>query len=342
MAESGAFELRRGDKVYRAASMDVLERWARERRISAEDGVRPVGGADWKPAGEMPEIARLLDPSNWWTVKMGDRSYIAPDFEAIVLWTREGRVTSDAVIEGPRTPPGGVLAQGLPRLAPFLRPPLVQGPGSPPRLRIDGVEYHPGDIETIKRWIAESRVAVDAEISLSGGPWEPISECGAFEPEAWPRGAWGETVSDEPDEEEAEAMLEAAAEGVPADGKAAGGPAAVTVPADGAALQASGGGDGTEQYRIVTSRGVVTAGDAREIARLLRRRRINSFDDVVHPGLPDGRCSVGRALELLRGRRRGLPGWLFWVLTVLALAVVFLLIDPLDLDLRILERLGIS
>jgi len=128
---------------------------------------------------------------------MGDKTYTAPDFETVVRWTREGRLASDAVIEGPRTPPGGVLAQGLPRLSPFLRPPMATGDDTPPRLRIDKVEYHPGDLDTIRTWIADSRVPVDAEISMAGGPWEPITECGAFEPETWPRGAWGERVPDD-------------------------------------------------------------------------------------------------------------------------------------------------
>lgn len=330
MAEGSAYELKRNDRVYRAPGLEVLVRWARERRISADDAVRKAGTQEWSTAVEVPELTPILDPSNWWTVRMGDDSWLAPDFETIIRWTREGRLSTDAVVEGPRTPPGGILAQGLPRLSPLLRPPAPKDPSSlPPRLRIDGAEYDPGSIDAIRSWILESRVPPDADISLAGGPWEPVSECGLFEPELWPAGAWGE---DMPDEEEIPSQ--AADEPVP---DAAGvEPAAVSAPEpvpEGEA-GAESGPESPDGWRIVTLTDEFVIAEPAELIRLLRNRRIHTFDDVVHPSLPDGRCSVDRAIDLLHLRRnKRFPWLLVWILVLLALAAAFLWLDPLQLHL---------
>ncbi|MDM7992506.1 MAG: hypothetical protein QUS11_04275 [Candidatus Fermentibacter sp.] len=349
MADSGAYEIRREGRVYRAPSVEVLVKWAAERRITADDEIRPAGDGGWSRAGDHPDLGKLLDPSNWWTVRMGDDAYTAPDFETVVRWTREGRLTSDAVIEGPRTPPGGVLAQGLPRLSPFLRPAGAVGGETPPRLRIDRIEYHPGDMETVKAWISESRVPVDAEISLAGGPWEPISECGAFEPESWPSGAWGDRTPDEP-ESAGPAARSAPPEAPSSEFGAVTAPGPVRVepaphPQPLRAEPAPGGArPGPVQYRILSGRGEVVARSVSEIRSLLRRKRIHSFDEVLAPGLPEGRASVGAVLEGVgRGRRRGLPAWAVWVLVAAALALAFFVIDPLGTGYlgALLSRLGI-
>ena len=142
MTDDGAYEVMHAGRVHRAASMDTVLRWARERRITGEDSYRKAGEDRWNRVADHSALAEILDPSTWWTVKMDDREYTAPDFETVVEWTREGRVSTEAVIEGPRTPPGGVLASGLPGLAPFLREPPAREPSEePPRVRIDGREY---------------------------------------------------------------------------------------------------------------------------------------------------------------------------------------------------------
>lgn len=349
MADSGAYEIRREGRVYRAPSVEVLVKWAEERRIAADDEIRPAGGGEWSRAADHPDLAKLLDPSNWWTVRMGDGAYTAPDFDTVVRWTREGRLTSDAIIEGPRTPPGGVLAQGLPRLSPFLRPAGAVGVETPPRLRIDRIEYHPGDMETVKAWISESRVPVDAEISIAGGPWEPISECGAFEPESWPAGARGDRTPDEPEHARqteqpaapAEPSSDRPAEPLPGPVRVEPAPQPLPLRAEPASGSAH---PGPVQYRIVSGRGEVVARSVSEIRSLLRRKRIHSFDEVLAPGLPEGRASVGAVLEGMgRGRRRGLPAWAVWVLVAAALALAFFVIDPLGTGYlgALLSRLGI-
>lgn len=358
MAETGAFEIRRGDRLFRAASVEVLVRWASERRINADDEVRPAGTAEWRRAADLPEVSRLLDPSNWWNVRMGDKSYTAPDFETVVRWTREGRLTSDAVIEGPRTPPGGVLAQGLPRLSPFLRPPTGTGDETPPRLRIDKVEYHPGDLDTIRTWIADSRVPVDAEISMAGGPWEPIAECGAFEPEAWPRGAWGDRAPDDeqPPDQAKPGMVMRTRQTLPGGNPVEADPVkasevsqapAASIPdrAGTASARATGGLAPGGQYRIMSGRGEIVAGSLSEIRRLLRSKRIHSFDEVLNPGLPEGRSSVSAVLEGVGSRRRtGFPAWAVWLIVLLVLAVAFFVIDPLRTGYLgiILGKIGVS
>lgn len=334
MAEGGAFELNRGDRVYRAPGMEVLVRWAKERRISADDDVRKAGTVDWKKASDIADLAPLLDPSNWWTVKMGDKSWVAQDFETILRWTREGRLTTDAVIEGPRTPPGGVTAQGLPRLTPFLRPPVSREPGStPPRLRIDGIEYFPGVVETVRQWILESRIPPESEISLAGGAWEPVSECGLFEPEIWPAGAWGEDMPDDPEPSSTPSLPPVSAEAKAAPMEPAPEPAPfVSTGPDGIFAPDQPASD--RIWRIVTLTEDFTVDDPAKILKLLKTRRIHSFDDVINPLLPEGRCSVARAIEALRLQKPRHFAWVIvWILVLVALAAVFVLVDPLDLNL---------
>jgi hypothetical protein len=330
MAESGAFDLKRGDRIYRAPSAEVLVRWAGERRISSEDGVRKAGTAEWKRASEVADLSALLDPANWWTVKMGESSWIAQDFDTIVRWAREGRLTTDAVIEGPRTPPGGALAQGLPRLAPFLRTPVQSEAGAiPPRLQIDGIEYYPGGVETVRQWILESRIPPESRISLAGGAWERVSECGLFEPEIWPAGSWGEEM---PDEEEP-----SAGEAPPVPSESKPDPSAQrgdSAPFASTSIFAPDNPLPDGHLRIVTLTEDFTVSDPAMLVKLLKSRRIHTFDDVISPILPEGRCSVDRAMEVLRLRKPGRFPWaVVWVFVLLGLGAVFVLVDPLDLNL---------
>ncbi len=310
MSEDGAYEVMHGGRVHRAASMDTVLRWARERRITGEDSYRKAGKDEWTRVADDKALAGILDPSTWWTVKMDDREYTAPDFETVVEWTREGRISTEAEIEGPRTPPGGVLASGLPGLTPFLREPPSREPSEePPRIRIDGRDYLPGGTDRIREWIKGSRVPLEAEISLDGGEWEPLSECGLFELELWPTGAHGEEI----DEGEEEPGSEPDRPGITGEGEA---PPTDVVPErkEGASGKYSG-----EPWKVVTLAGEYEIRQPAEIFDLLDAKKAHSFDEVRHPDLPDGACSVAKMIEVLNLRRRWKLWWV-WVLAALLLA----------------------
>jgi hypothetical protein len=90
-------------------------------------------------------------------------------------------------------------------------------------------------------------------------------------------------------------------------------------------------GDGS--YRIRTVRGEISVRSLKEMRRLLRARRIRSFDRVDHPSLPGG-ASVGSVLGAGEpGRRRHGLAWIVWLLAAAAALAAFVLVDPLDLDL---------
>ncbi len=348
MGQASAYEVRHKGRIYRAPDRNTLETWARELRISGEDQMRRAGSDDWHPVSDDEGLAELLSPESWWHVTVGDRSYTAPDFDAVVLWAREGRLTVGAEIEGPRTPPGGVLASGLPRLAPYLREMPEGRDEEAPVIRVDGREYHPGETETVRRWIRESRIPPEAEISLSGGDWEPIGECGLFEPEMWPEGAWGQPPEDsEPEEPEAPekpagAEPEPAGEAEPGSGEEpdedpdeerdedTGSPSEdeETAEDDEPAPEEQ---DRGEPYSIDTLQGRLEASTPETVRRMLKRGRIRSFDRVVHSDLPDGECSVGEFMEI-----EGLTGSYIWVwilIAVLLAAAAVLLFDPFGLGI---------
>jgi hypothetical protein len=310
MSEGSAYEVMHGGRVHRAASMDTVLRWARERRITGEDNYRKAGEDEWIRVADNSALAGILDPSTWWTVKMDDREYTAPDFETVVEWTREGRISTVAVIEGPRTPPGGVLASGLPGLAPFLREPPPRKPSEePPRIRIDGRDYLPGSVDRIREWIKGSRIPLEAEISLDGGEWEPLSECSLFELEMWPSGAHGEEV----DEGEAEPgsrpdKPERTGEGKP--------PLTDVTPER---KEGVSGEYSDDPWQVVTLAGEYEIRHPAEIFDLLDSKKAHSFDEVRHPDLPDGACSVAKMIEVLNLRRRWKYWWI-WVLAALLLA----------------------
>lgn len=328
MEGDGAYEVRHKGKVYRALNIDVLVRWAKERRIGSEDLYRQTGEEEWRPVSENRQLSKILDPENWWTVRMDGSSYPAPDFDTLLKWAREGRITNEAEIEGPQTPPGGVLASGLPRLAPYLKEPMVGGDESqPPRLWIDGKEYRPGDVDTAREWIMESRVPPEAKISLNGGDWEPIGECGLFEPELWPEGAWGEVREPEKEPAPAEEPPSEAGEG---ERPEVSGPAPEGEGAESEAEEAPTALD-EEPYAVTTLQGEFLIRKPSEIRSLLRKKKAHNFDQVRHPSLPSGACSVEEFMSMkgISRHRGGLWAWLAAV--ILLAAAIFLVWDPLAL-----------
>ncbi|MBD3370126.1 hypothetical protein GF402_07175 [Candidatus Fermentibacteria bacterium] len=331
MEGDSAYEVRHKGKVYRALNIDVLVRWAKERRISSEDLYRKTGAEEWHPITESKKLSDILDPENWWTLRMDGQSYPAPDFETLLKWAREGRISTKAEIEGPQTPPGGVLASGLPRLAPYLKKPMEGGDeGQPPRLWIDGKEYRPGDVDTAREWIVESRVPPEAKISLNGGDWEPVGECGLFEPELWPEGAWGEVKETEEEPVPAEEPPSEAAEGekpeVSQPAPEESGEPLAELGDEQLPAEAEG-----EPYVVTTLQGEFLIRRPGEIRKLLRKKKAHNFDQVRHPSLPSGACSVEEFMSMTGvSRRRG--GLWIWLAAVILLAVaIFLVWDPLAL-----------
>ncbi|MBN1433382.1 hypothetical protein JW921_01390 [Candidatus Fermentibacterales bacterium] len=333
MPTRGAFEVRHEGRIYRAADMEALMSWARDRRIAVEDEVRPAGTTVWKSVRDFEELARLLDPAQWWKITMGDTTYKAPDFETVVAWSQEGRITTDAVIEGPRTPPGGIRADALPRLASSLRSPGEGEDEEPPRIRFDGREYCPGDLDTLREWITDSRVPTEAELSIAGRPWEPIAECGLFEPELWPAGAWGEEGQDEEpapgtrgDFGTAEPRERKSQPGAPSEKAGAG----VRGTADGSSVPGTGALlGGPIVVRTLTEE--ITLNDPRRLAVLYGKRRVQSYDMVSHPDLPDGECTVAAAMEMMGLRATRGRWWIWLVAALLGLGAGFLMLDPFQL-----------
>jgi len=263
----------------------------------------------------------------------------------VVRWAREGRLTTDAEIEGPRTPPGGVLASGLPRLAPYLRE-MPTGEGdAPPKLRIDGREYSPGDVDTVREWIEASRVPPEAEVSLSGGDWEPIGECGIFEPELWPEGAWGQPPEDSEPEQPAVAEADAAEEDSAPDGAEAEEGAAPKAdepedaddslpgfgPDEGAEEDEDDGEPPEEPYAIETLQGRLEAATPQRVADLVAKKQVRPFDRVLHPELPDGECSVSEFMEI-KGLGRSYA-WVWILIVVLLAAAAVIFFDPFNLGI---------
>jgi hypothetical protein len=327
MSESQAYELEHSGGVHRASSFDVLLKWAEDLRVDGKDRFRPAGTHDWKQVTDDPRLAALLSPENHWRVRMSSGDFTAGSFEAVVRWAREGRLSTDAVIEGPKTPPGGVMASALPALAGQLKE-ADSDSDDLPRLRIDGIEYPAPDVETISRWITESRVPVDAEISLAGGIWEPVGSCGLFDLENWPQAALGEAEepSGEPRPSDPEPPL-------PEPGESSVFPPAFTgrgelpdwfektrPPAEPEQKEEDSDGDSVESFTVITASGTEHSfEDPSEVLELLRKRKVMEYDEVRHSSLPEGSTSVGALADLMkRGRRRSGTGW--WIAGAVLLA----------------------
>ena len=324
MGGDKAVELRHEGKTYRAPDRKVFFQWAREHRISIDDSYRVAGTDKWIPVTANDELKELLDPENWWKVTMGEKTYIAPDWETIVKWAKDGRLSVDVRIEGPKTPPGGILGKASPEISPYLREWVPDDPERQPvRLRFDGRTYIPGDLETLKKWISESRVPPEAEVSLKTDEWSPVTEMDGVDPGLWPdeasmkRDEAPKKTSGEPPEEEGTAPPSSDVE------------AKQEEPRDGDTEAAADAGEdeAEEFYRITTTYGEeYVFQDPSEVRTLLKRKRINSFDEIRHPDLPDGSVFVSEFLtEYMPG---GSPSVLLIVLAVLfgaagAAAIVF-------------------
>lgn len=330
MAENEAYELEHRGEVHRAADFDVLLKWAEDLRVSVSDRFRRAGSEDWTPVSSDPRLKALISPENQWRVRMASGEFTAGSFEAVIRWAREGRLSTDAVVEGPRTPPGGVLASALPALNGQL---VEAGSANEklPRLRIDGRVYPAPDVETISRWISESRVPIDAQISLADGPWEPVGSCGLFDLEKWPQAALGDT----------DETPETAVQKAPSQEKVT--PSTVipdTIPSepepqpeDEEPEETDEGDDlpqrredSPEPFRVITGSGTEHIfEDPSEIIGLLRKRRIMEYDEVRHSSLPDGSASVGALVDLVRKSRKGKGvGWRITAALLLAAACVYL------------------
>jgi len=304
MGGSKALELRHDGKTYRASNRDVFFRWAREHRISIDDSYRVAGTDKWIPVSANRELSLILDPENWWKVTMGTKTYVASDWDTIIRWAREGRLSTEVKIEGPKTPPGGILGKASPELSPFLREWRPEDPDMQPvRIRFDQRIYVPGSVETLREWIAQSRVPMEAEVSLSGDEWKPVTECGHFSPDLWP--SEPEQESDTPkdagnEEEPVPQEPEQPAENAPPE----------TAPPEESAQP------GENLYRITTSYGeTYELTDPQEVRSLLKRKRISSFDEITHPDLPGGSMFIS---EFMDSRLSSGPaGILLWILTAL-------------------------
>ncbi|MEN8208330.1 MAG: hypothetical protein ABFR50_03675 [Candidatus Fermentibacteria bacterium] len=321
-AKAKAVELRHDGKTYRADNRDVFFKWAREHRISLDDSYRIAGTDKWIPVTANNELNILLDPENWWKVKMGGKTFVAPDWAAIVKWAKEGRLSVDVQIEGPKTPPGGILGKASTELSPYLREWVSDDPDKKPvRLRFDDRIFIPGSVDTLKKWILESRVPMEAEVSIQGELWQPVADCGYFDPELWPT----------------EASLISANDGnvpvsrsKPPRYNSASKPPEVEKPQtsvrDEPVYTEGTGSDRAEaaavanrqdkRYRITTSYGEdYTFENPEEVLSLLKRKRIHSFDEVRHPDLPDGLMFVSEYLREFMPNKRSFI--LLLILTIL-------------------------
>lgn len=318
MSGERAMEVRSSGKIYRAAGMEMILQWAREHRISLEDHYRVAGTETWLPMSGEPALRALLDPENWWTLTMGGRSFIAPDWETVVLWTREGRITEDVQITGPKTPPGGILGKASPELAPYLREPVPEEPEvTPPRLRFDGRSFLPGDLDTVRKWIGESRVPPEAEISIDGGDWTPLRDTGLFPESLWP----AEAAETEP-----RFRQQPLSDGFPES------PDPLTVPESETPLrpetEPEEAAPPDEPYRVTTTFGEeILFHDPAEIVRLVARKRVHGFNEIRRSDLPGGSVFVSEFIETRNLKGRGSPLiWIFMVLFALAAAAVFVLL----------------
>jgi hypothetical protein len=289
MGEIKAVELRHEGKTYRAGNREIFFRWAREHRISIDDSYRIAGTEKWIPVSANNELNILLDPENWWKIKMGGKIYVASDWDSIVKWAKDGRLSVDVQIEGPKTPPGGILGKASPELSPYLREWVPDDPEKKPlRLRFDGRTFIPGNVDNLKKWIQESRVPKEAYVSFRGEDWQLVMECGYFEKELWSTEAAlvaekppSRSAGTEPPETDSpEPMEEAASE-------------------DTAEIADDGtGGEQKKPFEITTTYGEeYIFKDPAEILSLLKKKRINSFDEIRHPDLPDGVMFISEYIE---------------------------------------------
>jgi hypothetical protein len=329
---SGAYELKHRGKIHRASEFSELKKWVMESRVAAEDEFRVAGTEKWFPVLGEPEFAEFLSPDSRWIARMASGEYKAHSFEVIVEWARQGRITDDAVVEGPKTPPGGVKATALPAIAPFLRKQPAER-RIRPVLRIDGQQFTAPDTRTIKQWITESRVPVDAEISLEGKDWEPVSNCGLFDLEDWPPAAHGRI-----EEEYLPEMP--SSESVPAD---------VAIPVAEESPEEEDATSVPEQtfreireiteeadkqnqvpYTVISGNSETAVESIIQLKHLLKKKMIFSYDEIKHPSITEETISVGEFLEKQKSSGGSLVLKLF--LGVLVAAAVAVALDYFVVD----------
>lgn len=324
--ESGAYELNHRGSIHRASDFNQLFSWVKEYRVSSNDSYREAGTDEWLPVMSKREFASILNPDNQWSLSMASGVFRAPDFDTIVGWAREGRITDDAVVEGPRTPPGGVSATALPAIAPHLRE-LPGETAEAPYLRIDGREYRSPDTETVRTWIKESRVPIDAEISLDGKNWEQVSTCGLFDLEDWPGAAHGRIeeeylpempVQDEPSSSSPPGAEPPLKSGVEAD----------EPDEDQDPVQEEETGEKKLQsdipFSVFTAETEITVESVSELKRLIKKRVIFSYDEITHPSISGEAVSVGEYLEKLRKSGKSRIIWIWGTVTAAVATVVIL------------------
>ncbi|MCK4505560.1 MAG: hypothetical protein KAW14_08095 [Candidatus Aegiribacteria sp.] len=323
MAARKAVELRHEGRTYRADSREIFFKWAREHRISRDDSYRVAGADKWIPVTANSDLEKLLDPDNWWKIKMGSNTYIASDWDTIVKWAKDGRLSTEVQIEGPKTPPGGILGKASPELVPHLRELLSEEPEEAQvRLRFDGRTFLPGDIDTLRRWIRESRVPAEAEVSLPGEEWQSASECVYCEKELWPEAAVESDESDIPAIPESkfeppEAGLVPESPSVEEPDKHGEVISPDSTEGQAPVLETIEETDEVEEipYRIRTTYGEdYTFKQPQDVMSLLKRKRIHGFDEVRHQDLPDGAMSVSEFIEVYH-----LEGGSFLVFLILAI-----------------------
>jgi len=323
--ESGAYELKHRDRIHRASDFNQLLEWAREYRITPEDSYRQAGTDQWIPVMSQREFASVLSPESQWSVSMKSGVFRAPDFETIIRWAGEGRITDDAVIEGPRTPPGGVRAAAFPAVSSLLKEVSDSG-FRYPRLNIDGREYKAPDIEAIRGWIRDSRVPLESRISVDEGKnWETVSSCGLFDLEDWPAAAHGR-VEDERLPEMPENCEPAVQPSGPVqDGKApAGDEKKHEIPSEIGPEEVKADGGGSVPFTVVTAETEITVESVQELKRLVKKRLIFSYDEISHPSIKEESISVGEYLEGLRKRAGRKKMWLWAVPAILIAAAITL------------------
>ena len=330
--ENGAYELKHCGKIHRASEFSELKKWVLESRVTAEDSYRPAGTEKWLSLMDEPSFALILNPDSQWVVTMKSGEFRAHRFETIVKWAEEGRLTDDSVVEGPRTPPGGVKATALPALASNLR----KQPGielKNPILRIDGHEFPAPDTETIRDWIRESRVPVEAEISLKGKSWESVSRCGLFDLEDWPQAALGrieeESLPLMP--ESAPATIEAApVPEVRFDGISDTPELVSNDAVENSSDTLSDESDFDEDpFTVISGDSEMTIESVTKLKSLIKKKLIFSYDEIKHPMIDEETISVGEYLDSLKSSGKRPVYWILGGLVLAAAAVTAL--DLLDI-----------
>ena len=325
--ENGAYELKHCGKIHRASEFSELKNWVLESRVTAEDSYRPAGTEKWISLMDEPAFALILNPDSQWVVSMKSGEFRTHRFETIVKWAEEGRITDDAVVEGPRTPPGGVKAIALPALASNLRKHHGIEPENP-ILRIDGHEFPAPDTETIREWIRGSRVPIEAEISLKGKDWESVSRCGLFDLEDWPQAALGNIEED---------SLPLMPESVPAAIEVDAKPPLHVVRFDEISdtsepdlNEEDEDTDGIvsekttfdeEPFTVVSGDSEMTIESVSKLKSLLKKKIIYSYDEIKHPKIHEETISVGEYLDSLKSSGKHTVSWILGGL-ILAAAVV--------------------